>query len=658
HPFFAQSGSIQCIRSLISEVNAEQITTEVVVGSDDEALYDDDDDTATVSSMTTISEAQPYDASSVSSKQKRNSVLSATEQKIPPQVTTFTSKPTLVNAGSTTVVELEPTTQISPVCIENNVANANLLSSLLSGKKQRAPSLPEGGGNLEEKNMVAIVEINADGQDKPRFLERPSSAGSCKSSGHGHHHAAVIALSDLDKALNLEEELFCENREDDDLSPVPTLSPTPDFLPSECFDPAVPILSASEAAFSVSSKVENSTEPSLIVLSKDEMNDDTIGIEFKLDGRKPAHQICDIVSDKQLNVHLLGRPTTVQITDTGAVLTTSNVSLGKKSVETNAQVKLERPNVVQEANFVHTLKVEDSQQLEVKAFKKDEVTLPELIRAEEFRSSEQQDDIGNESSNSTAAQRCLSQPQVVSSSKVTLEGARSRHLIQVGATSTAIGANQPVGKLPLGVSLSTDQLNTSATRTIYTHIPDSVLQSSPLLENKQLLKHQHSMRPGFIVPKAEIKIQTGMTQPSIPSDKTAASSTDEKGTEKTIIEIRRPLSYPESNNKQVRTRKAVTVSSRAGSSPPWPTQLLSRHSAVATKAVDHAQWQGQNWNLIRDQNQNRKRLIAERSQGQNKMILKNITGQKTDKTGDQNGVVPGHYQLTPTTSNKRKEMHL
>uniref|UniRef100_A0A1I8EZ41 Protein kinase domain-containing protein n=1 Tax=Wuchereria bancrofti TaxID=6293 RepID=A0A1I8EZ41_WUCBA len=675
HPFFAQSGSIQCIRSLISEVNAEQITTEVVVGSDDEALYDDDDDTATVSSMTTISEAQPYDASSVSSKQKRNSVLSATEQKIPPQVTTFTSKPTLVNAGSTTVVELEPTTQISPVCIENNVANANLLSSLLSGKKQRAPSLPEGGGNLEEKNMVAIVEINADGQDKPRFLERPSSAGSCKSSGHGHHHAAVIALSDLDKALNLEEELFCENRED-----VPTLSPTPDFLPSECFDPAVPILSASEAAFSVSSKVENSTEPSLIVLSKDEMNDDTIGIEFKLDGRKPAHQICDIVSDKQLNVHLLGRPTTVQITDTGAVLTTSNVSLGKKSVETNAQVKLERPNVVQEANFVHTLKVEDSQQLEVKAFKKDEVTLPELIRAEEFRSSEQQDDyvkqqpnvpkiekkkdaisyksfdsllkIGNESSNSTAAQRCLSQPQVVSSSKVTLEGARSRHLIQVGATSTAIGANQPNEAEGL---VETDNL---CNRNYYCYGKSTSEKSSPLLENKQLLKHQHSMRPGFIVPKAEIKIQTGMTQPSIPSDKTAASSTDEKGTEKTIIEIRRPLSYPESNNKQVRTRKAVTVSSRAGSSPPWPTQLLSRHSAVATKAVDHAQWQGQNWNLIRDQNQNRKRLIAERSQGQNKMILKNITGQKTDKTGDQNGVVPGHYQLTPTTSNKRKEMHL
>lgn len=41
-------------------MNAEQITTEVVVGSDDEALYDDedDDDTATVSSVATISEVR------------------------------------------------------------------------------------------------------------------------------------------------------------------------------------------------------------------------------------------------------------------------------------------------------------------------------------------------------------------------------------------------------------------------------------------------------------------------------------------------------------------------------------------------------------------------------------------------------------------------
>lgn len=56
----------------------------------------------------------------------------------------------------------------------------------------------------------------------------------------------------------------------------------------------------------------------------------------------------------------------VQITETGAVVTTSNTSLNKKLVETNTQVKLERPNATQEANFVHTLKVEDSQQLKIK----------------------------------------------------------------------------------------------------------------------------------------------------------------------------------------------------------------------------------------------------------------------------------------------------
>lgn len=55
------TGSIQCIRSLISEMNAEQITTEVVMGSDDDALFDDDDDdddTATVSSATTANEVR------------------------------------------------------------------------------------------------------------------------------------------------------------------------------------------------------------------------------------------------------------------------------------------------------------------------------------------------------------------------------------------------------------------------------------------------------------------------------------------------------------------------------------------------------------------------------------------------------------------------
>lgn len=46
------------------------------------------------------------------------------------------------------------------------------------------------------------------------MLLRSNSVGSCKSLGRGHHHEAIIALSDLDKALNLEEELFCEDRGD------------------------------------------------------------------------------------------------------------------------------------------------------------------------------------------------------------------------------------------------------------------------------------------------------------------------------------------------------------------------------------------------------------------------------------------------------------
>lgn len=49
--------------------------------------------------------------------------------------------------------------------------------------------------------------------------------------------------------------------------------------------------------------------------------------------------------------------------------------------------------------------------------------------------------------------------------------------------------------------------------------------------------------------------------------------------------------------------KAVFVSSsRGGSSPPQPTHLFSRHSAVvAAKAVDHARWHEQNRNIMRDQ---------------------------------------------------------
>ncbi|VBB29056.1 unnamed protein product [Acanthocheilonema viteae] len=629
HPFFVQSGSVQCIRSLISEVNAEQITTEVVVGSDDETLYDDedDDDTTTLSSVATASEVQPYDASSMSSKQCQ-SVLSVTEQKIRPEVTAFTSKPTIVNAGSTTV-ELELAEEISPICCEtNNMVNANILSSLLSGKKQRAPSLPaKDGGILEkEENTVAIVEINADSQDKLEFFERSSSVGSRKSSGHGHHHEAVIALSDLDKALNLEEEQFSEIRGEGDQSPVPTLSPSPDFLLSECSDPTMPILSASYAA-SVSNKVENTTNLNLSALSKPQVKNETIGVEHKLGCPKSADQIRDVVSEDQLHAQLLGRPTTVQITETGAVVT-SNASFNKKLVQTDAHVKLERPNAMQEANFVHMLKVEDSQQLKVKVFTKEEVAVHESNPVEEF--SKQND-------------------------------ACSRHLIQVGPTSAAAGVHYSVGKLPFGVSWSTDHLN--ATRTIYRHNPDSVLQSSPLLENKQLLKHQHSMRAGFKVPfsNAEIKTEARMTQPSNLSAKTVAMSIGDKRDKKTIIEIRRPLSYPESRSKQTNARKIVTASSsNAGSSPspPSPTHLFSQHSVVvAAKAIDHVRRQEQNQN-IRDQSQNCKQLIAERNQELNKMILKNINEQKKDNARDRNGALAGHHQLTPSTSNKKKEMHL
>ncbi|EFO13159.2 hypothetical protein LOAG_15370, partial [Loa loa] len=174
-----------------------------------------------------------------------------------------------------------------------------------------------------------------------------------------------------------------------DLSSVPALSPSPDFLPPECSDPAVPILSISAAAHSVGNKVEITTNPSVIVPFKPEMKDDAAGTELKLGDPKPVQQIHDIVSEEQLDVSLLERPTTVQITETGAVVTTSNASLNKKLVETNALVKLERPNTKQEANFLHTLKIEDSQQLQVK----EKIAVPQSISVEEFHSSKQQSDV-------------------------------------------------------------------------------------------------------------------------------------------------------------------------------------------------------------------------------------------------------------------------
>ncbi|MCP9258670.1 STE/STE20/SLK protein kinase [Dirofilaria immitis] len=632
------SGSIQCIRSLISEVNAEQITTEVVVASDDEALYDDDDDdddddTATLSSVATTSEIQPYDTSSVSSKQQRHSSLSVTEQKMPSQTTAFTSKLT-ADAGVTTVVELAPATEIS----SNNIETDDLTGGIMSS------SLLPAKGNVHQVYRqtaeIAIVEINADGQDKSRFLERSNSTGSCKSSGQGHHHAAVIALSDLDKALNLEEESFSKNKGDDDLSLVPILPLSPDFLPSEYPDPVVSILSVSEAAASVSNTMANITNPSLNVSSKSKVKDDAVGVELKLEYPKSNHQIRNNTVDEKYSVQLLGQPTTVEITETGAVVTTSDASMNKHLAETNAQVKLERPNAKHEANFVHMLKVEDSQQLK----------------------------IGNEESgSSTATQRCLSQPQVVSSSKVKLEGVHCifRHLIPAGSAAgsapTAVGINYLVGKLPLGVfSLSTDQLNVPAIRTIYKHIPDFMLQSSPLLENKQMLKQQHSMRTEFKIPlpKAETKVEAGLKQPFNLSAKNAGVSMDDKGTEKTIIEIRRPLSYPESNGKQTNAQEAVAVSSSCGgSSPPQPIRLFSRHSAVVTtRGID--QQQERNRNRIKDQIGNGRRVNTEWNQEQNKVILKkNITEQKKDKIGNESGALPNH-QFTPTTSNKRREIQL
>lgn len=115
---------------------------------------------ALLASIISLLQIQPYDTNSVSSKQ-RHSVLSVTEQKILPEVAAFTSKSAIVNAASTTIVELTPATEISPIFIEtNDVTNANVLSSL-SGKKERAPSLPAKDGDIlkQVENTVCHVAV-------------------------------------------------------------------------------------------------------------------------------------------------------------------------------------------------------------------------------------------------------------------------------------------------------------------------------------------------------------------------------------------------------------------------------------------------------------------------------------------------------------------
>ncbi|VDN05123.1 unnamed protein product [Thelazia callipaeda] len=206
HPFFAQVGSVQTIRSLISEVNAEQITTELVMNSDDETLYDeDDDDTATVSSAATASEVKLDDTSSLSSKQLRHFILPGTCQKTSMPVETVTSKLAIENNDTIAAVKLSSALQISTVCIENNSETIDNSTCLIP---RNTPNLPE--------STVAVVEINVgdEAESKKTELVKITNVESGAISGEAHHDAAVSALLDLDKTLNLEGEGIYESGEE------------------------------------------------------------------------------------------------------------------------------------------------------------------------------------------------------------------------------------------------------------------------------------------------------------------------------------------------------------------------------------------------------------------------------------------------------------
>ncbi|VDN27200.1 unnamed protein product [Gongylonema pulchrum] len=243
---------LMCVRSLISEMNAEQVTTEVVMGSDDDGLFDDedDDDTATVSSVATNSEARQDD---IGSKQQppepqlQPDVSAIQQQKKAPRqpapIPPIELVPTTVNTGTTTVVELIPTREISAVI--------GTETHVLRAKRERAPSLPSEATEANakaEKNTIAVVEINA-----AEELESPASPGSPGSSTMGYtiatgarHRAAV------EDALN-------------EPSPLPSLAPSPGFFPSERSDPTQPLR---QDAITVTNIAEGGTKPGTVFDSR------------------------------------------------------------------------------------------------------------------------------------------------------------------------------------------------------------------------------------------------------------------------------------------------------------------------------------------------------------------------------------------------------
>ncbi|VDK42019.1 unnamed protein product [Gongylonema pulchrum] len=155
------------------------------------------------------------------------------------------------------------------------------------------------------------------------------------------------------------------------------------------------------------------------------------------------------------------------------------------------------------------------------------------------------------------------------------------------------------------------------------------------------------------------------------------------GAKKTVVEVRRPSSYPETTAVQGSGSAAVVkpslrneevssevqapgtnvISARPLPSPPLSPKSFSRYSAVvAAQAIENSRRQEPAWSRAGALERNRRQFASEQEQRPdqgNVVWARKGLEQRKEKTGNQNGVVPvahqQHHEATPTTSVRKAE---
>uniref|UniRef100_A0A183DQF3 CCDC66 domain-containing protein n=1 Tax=Gongylonema pulchrum TaxID=637853 RepID=A0A183DQF3_9BILA len=302
---------------------------------------------------------------------------------------------------------------------------------------------------------------------------------------------------------------------------LPSLAPSPGFFPSERSDPTQPLR---HDAVTVTTNAEGGAKPSTVfdsrftvdggvqLLRQTKIDDDLIKVQsFEPGSPKPSRQL--VVEERN---NALSRPTTVHISESGAVVTTNSALSNEKTVEVSAGADLVRPAVEHEADFVCTLKVSDKQQLRLKIIgREDNMERAEAMTrpvAGRFSSSEQPNDHAQQQlaakmpkkikdsaayksfdsllqagSGEFAGTAQTSQSLLNIAGKGAVSEARSRHVIPIGdsiignaaataAAAVAVGVRHPAAdKRPLGVSLSTEFMHEQGTGKKLPHAVSNII---------------------------------------------------------------------------------------------------------------------------------------------------------------------------------------